>query len=173
MKSKAAIIGICACLLAGCGLGQDDKGGTSGKAAVVKSESAPSSAAAPGVPIAKATFGARGGNVEVGLLSLTARGKLAHLAMTLTPDVTVKDTLGVGFFGRPDMYPSLIDPVNLKRYKVVRDSSGTFLGDGNPSMKAGAATTMNFTFAAPPENVQTIDVQYGEFPPFRNVQITR
>src|SRR5690348_13968853 len=113
MKTKVVTTGICVCLLTGCGLWQDDKGGSSGKHIVVKSEPAPS-AADPGVPIAKATFGARGGNVEVGLLSLTARGKLAHLAMTLTPDVTVKGTVGVLLFGRPDMYPSLIDPVNLK-----------------------------------------------------------
>jgi hypothetical protein len=172
MKTKVGIIVTCACLLAGCGLGQHDTGGPSGEGTVVKPKSAPS-AADPGVPIAKATFGARGGNVEVGLLSLTARGKLAHLAMTLTPDATVTGTVGVLLFGRPDMYPSLIDPVNLKRYKVVRDSGGVVLGDGNPSIRPGAATTINFTFAAPPENVQTVDVQYGDFPPFRNVQITR
>jgi len=69
---------------------------------------------------------------------------------------------------------SLLDTVNLKRYVVVKDSANNTLGpDLHGDMNNNAANTLNFTFAAPPDNVKAVDVQIGKFPIFRDVPIER
>ncbi|MFD0540744.1 hypothetical protein ACFQY7_50005 [Actinomadura luteofluorescens] len=40
-------------------------------------------------------------------------------------------------------------------------------------MTNGQTTPFYFTFAAPPENVKTVDVQIGTWPTFRDVPVQR
>lgn len=176
MRAKIVTVGLCAVLLAGCG-GPDEQPPVQQPSQPTQSQApqaeATATAAERAEPIAKATFDTRGGSVEVAVLGLEIRGRLAQLSMQITPAADALGVTGIILFGRPDMYATLIDPVNLKRYKVVKDSTGKLLGDGNPAIKPGAPSTLNFTFAAPPQDVTKVDVQYGDFPPFRDIAITR
>lgn len=132
------------------------------------------SVADPGKVIQQATFDGPKGKFELGVVGLTARGRLADLTLTLTPHYPGKTSvLAVGYF--TGVYPevTLVDPVNLKRYLVVKDSSGKMLGAGNESYNIDQPNTLSYTFAAPPEDVETLDVYFASFPPFRGVQVTR
>ena len=124
-------------------------------------------------PIAQAGFDAQKGRFELAVISLTVNGKLAQLALSLTPHAA-KDGYwnNYTFFGTV-AEASLVDPVNLKRYVPVKDSSGHVLSSGNVALNNNQANTLNYTFAAPPDNVKSISVQFGDFPPFRNIPISR
>ena len=73
------------------------------------------------------------------------------------------------------LYVSLVDPVNLRRYKVVHDSDGQALESGEVETKVPneGSTTAQHTFAAPPADVTEIDVAVGDWPAFRDIPITR
>jgi hypothetical protein len=137
------------------------------------------SVADPAKVIAKATFDspqAAGAKIEVGVVSLKANGRLADLTLVLTPNVPgVADTTVYRLVGEHAPDVALVDAVNLKRYVVVRDSTGR---DMQPSyvvqkLTNGQPTLQNYTFAAPPENVRTVDVHFGPFAPFRGVPVER
>ena len=139
------------------------------------------SVADAGDPVAKGTFDspiAPGAKVDIAIVSLRANGKLATLAAQVTPHVPPgaddKPTL-YKLNGRADPDVSLIDPVNLKRYTVVKDSSRHELQTDTIITRLANEQPANFsfTFAAPPENVKTVDVQIGAWPTFRNVQVER
>lgn len=79
--------------------------------------------------------------------------------------------------GASDALPSaqLIDPVNLRRHRPLEDSEGEALagmgyagqsGDGQP-------IDASWMFAAPPADVDAMDVQIGSWPVFREVPVTR
>ncbi|GAA3220079.1 hypothetical protein GCM10010468_44450 [Actinocorallia longicatena] len=130
----------------------------------------------PAKAIATAKISAGGGDADVALISLSARGKLADLTLTLTPR-TIRPGLvrnsTFWYFGSRDPSAWLLDPVNLKRYNVVKDSGGGTLQTGTVDLAVDRPVTLNYTFAAPPEEVKTIDVQFGDLSPFRNVPISR
>ena len=57
---------------------------------------------------------------------------------------------------------------------VVQDSDHNYLTSGtNSAAVNGQMTAGNWTFAAPPPDVTSIDVQVGNWPTFTNVPIQR
>jgi hypothetical protein len=133
----------------------------------------------PGKMIAKATFDspvAPGAKVEIGIVSLKTSGRLANLTLYVTPHVPGAQTTTVyRLLGghSPDLY--LLDTVNLKRHVVVKDSGGHALEPDYvlQDLPIGQPTLQNYTFAAPPDNVRTVDLHFGPFLPFRNVPVER
>ena len=132
-------------------------------------------------PVTKGTFAspiAPGAKIDIAIMGIRIRGKLATLTTQYTPRIPP------GGEDKPNPYDlnggnglgtSLIDPVNLKRYVVVKDSSGDELetDDIFTHIANNQTGTFSYTFAAPPENVESVDVQIGAWPTFRNIPIER
>jgi hypothetical protein len=69
---------------------------------------------------------------------------------------------------------NLIDPVNKKKYFVLRDAEKKCVCSGYlPRLAAGERTTSWARFPAPPEDVRKISVMIPSFPPMDLVVITR
>ncbi|MFC5749511.1 hypothetical protein [Actinomadura rugatobispora] len=135
-----------------------------------------------GRPVVGATFDtpiANGAKIDIAVMGLQVRGKLATLTVRLTPHVPADHSdqgpSPYALNGRHAIGASLLDPVNLKRYVVVRDSSGKALqtDDIFTDIRNNQPGLLTYTFAAPPENVKALDVQYGSWPLFRNVPVGR
>jgi len=173
MRAKKTAGVLLLALVTGCSSGGGGDG--SGKSAADGAADVPRGDAAvadPSKAIKRAVFSGQNGEFELALVSLDARGRLVDLSLSLTPkEGTGWQTAHSYFGGVPEV--SLVDPVNLKRYLVVKDSEGNPLGAGNVHYGLGKANTLNYTFAAPPENVRSVDVHFGDFPPFRDVPINR
>ena len=133
----------------------------------------------PGKSIARATFdspAAPGAKVEIGIVELRVTGRLAQLTLAITPRVPGSGSPTVyELTGGLDPNVSLVDNVNLKRYVVVKDSSGTLLQPDwiKVSLHNGQPNAQTYMFAAPPEAARSVDVVFGQWPPFRNVPVTR
>jgi len=134
----------------------------------------------PKKPIVKATFDSPigpGAKVDIAILDLRVTGKLAQLTLAITPHV-------VGGDDKPNVYElnggqgpdvSLIDTVNLKRYMVVKDSSGRPLEPDyiTTQLANEQSNQQTYFFAAPPPSVRNVDVVFGRWAPFRNVPVSR
>jgi hypothetical protein len=172
-KKTLGVLLLALALAAGCSAAGD--GDTSGKRAADGAADVPRgepAVADPSKAIKRAVFGGKSGEFELAVVSLDVRGKLADLALSLTTRGGPGSEVAFLYFGYvPEV--SLVDPVNLKRYTVVKDSAGNELGTGNIRYNLGQANTLNYTFAAPPENVRSVDVHFGNFPPFRDIPISR
>ncbi|MEU8801520.1 hypothetical protein [Spirillospora sp. NPDC048819] len=136
---------------------------------------------AAGDPVTKGTFDtpiAPGAKVDIAIMGIKVRGKLAILSTQFTPHIPPggeDNPNPYNLNGRNGLGTSLIDPVNLKRYVVVKDSSGDELETDDIFTHIANNQTGNFTytFAAPPENVKVVDVQIGSWPTFRNIPVER
>lgn len=134
-----------------------------------------------GGPVAQRTFTsplAKGATVDIAIMGLSVSGKLAVLDMRFTPHLpegSASTSASLSQLHGVEPPVTLLDGTNLKRYVVVRDSSDSALqSDLNyTSSDDGQPAALQFTFAAPPENVQKIDVQVGSWPAFRGVPIDR
>ncbi|WP_433477271.1 hypothetical protein ACQPZP_09570 [Spirillospora sp. CA-142024] len=132
-------------------------------------------------PIVKGTFDspeAQGAKVDIAIMGLKVKGKLATLTVQFVPHVPGAQPNQInayGLNGERGLDTSLIDPVNLKRYVVVKDSSGRELqtDDIFTHMTNDQPTSSFYTFAAPPDSVKSIDVQLGNWPTFRDVPVER
>jgi hypothetical protein len=135
--------------------------------------------AGPGKTIAAASFespAAPGAKVEIGVVELRVTGRLAELTLSITPRVPGRDDTTVyDLTGSQEPNVSLIDTVNLKRYVVVKDSSGKPLQPDYIATRLlnGQASVQTYTFAAPPDGVRTVDMTYAQWPPFRDIPVTR
>jgi hypothetical protein len=133
----------------------------------------------PSRTIAQATFespAAQGAKVEIGIVELRVTGQLAQLTLSITPRVPGSGSPTVYELpGGLDPDVSLIDNVNLKRYVVVKDSAGTPLQPDwiKVHLRNDQPNAETYMFAAPPEGVRTVDVVFGQWPPFRNVPVSR
>jgi hypothetical protein len=123
--------------------------------------------------------GARNTTIDLAVLGLEVQGKLATLTLSFTvhnpeaaPDA---DYSLYDLNGEEALLVSLIDPVNLRRYNVVKDSSGEELQSGYIQTRAAldVPETARYTYAAPPPDVTKIDVSVGDWPTFRDVPIQR
>jgi len=159
-------------LVAGCGAGGSGDAPASKSAADAPQGEV--SVADPGSALGQAAFDGPKGEFELAVVSLTAKGRLANLTLSLTPHYPGKTSVLAFLYFSGD-YPvvSLVDPVGLKRYLVVKDSAGNMLGSGNENYNVDQPNTLNYTFAAPPEDVASVDVHFDDFPPFRNVPVSR
>lgn len=132
-------------------------------------------------PLVKGTFDspiAQGAKLDIAVMGLRAKGRLATLTVQLTPHVPPGGPTRVNAYrlnGEHGLGTALIDPVNLKRYVVVKDSGGKELQTDEifTNMANDQPTPFYFTFAAPPENVKSADLQIGTWPTFRDVPVER
>lgn len=68
----------------------------------------------------------------------------------------------------------LIDPVNLRRHAPLEDSEGEALTSMNEAPGAdGRPIDASWIFAAPPADVDAMDVQVGNWPIFREIPVDR
>jgi hypothetical protein len=133
-------------------------------------------------PIAEQTvkaIAARETTVDMAVLGLEVNGELATLTMSFgvsDPEAAPDEEFSLyDLNGEQPLYVSLVDPVNLRRYMVVRDSDGSRLEstDTGTHVLLDSTTTAQYTFAAPPADVTEIDVSVGDWPLFRDVPIAR
>jgi hypothetical protein len=190
MRREMAAIALCAAaLVAGCGGDDDDQ--PTGQAATPTATGTPAgTATATPTPTEQAATGAlahetvkaRGAKttmIDLAIAKFEVRDKLATLTVSYTVhDPEAEPDAKFSLYELNDeqpLYVTLVDPVNLKRYNVVKDSSGQALQSGEVETKVplDGSTTAQYTFAAPPADVTEIDVMVGDWPPFRDVPITR
>ena len=188
--SRVIVVALCGVLLlAGCGGGGDDDGGDNpeGGAGTPAATNAPEETATPEPTtedaLAEQTVEARDGSdvtVDIAVLALRVQGELATLELSFTPhdpDAATDAEYAVqDLHGTPSgVLMTLVDPVNLKRYLVVRDSDENALETNLALAVAPADGTVRseHTFAAPPPDVAQIDVSVGDWTTFRDVPIER
>ncbi|MQA93215.1 MAG: hypothetical protein GEV11_00750 [Streptosporangiales bacterium] len=133
--------------------------------------------------IGKATFDAPvadGAKVEIAVHQLKVNGKLAELVFSVTPRVPAgglddEEVSPYDLNGSHGFDVTLIDPVNLKRYMVVKDSSGQELkpDDVFTKIRNNQQLVMRYTFAAPQAGVDKVDVQINNWGSFRDVPVQR
>ncbi|WP_433467361.1 hypothetical protein [Spirillospora sp. CA-128828] len=173
-----------AILLAGCtpfGQGSGSSSGDGAKGSGAEGSVGKASFDNNTKPVVKGTFDSpavQGGKVDIAIMGLKVKGKLATLTVQFVPHVPGVEPNRMnayGLNGRNGLNTSLIDPVNLKRYVVVKDSSGKELQTDEifTQMTNDQPTSSFYTFAAPPDSVKSIDVQLGNWPTFRNVPVER
>lgn len=162
-------------VLGGCSMGDDDSGsssgGTDGKASFDNDAK----------PVIEGTFDSpihTGAKTDIAIMGIKTRGRLATLGVRMTPRIPAggPDRLTPYLLnGERGLDTSLIDPVNLKRYVVVSDSANKRLetDDVLTHLSNNQPGHLYFTFAAPPENVKSIDVQLGSWPTFRGIPVER
>lgn len=123
--------------------------------------------------------GSKDGTVDLAITGLKVEDRLMRLTVAFSPkypSVTPGETISLyDMNGKSPLYVTLVDPVNLKRYIVVKDSSGSDLAADEVSTDtpSGGTVSATYTFAAPPAGVAKIDVQVGEWPTFSDVEIQR
>jgi hypothetical protein len=189
--SRIAVIALCAATLGagGCGGGDDDADNpdraaspaANGSPAEPGATASPEETATPDA-LAKETVDARDSSektVDIEVTALRVSGRLA----TLTLRYTAHDPEAAGdaqhrlvdLHGGRTLLVTLVDPVNLKRYHVVEDTSGERLesADIDVDVPIDKAVTAEYTFAAPPAGVEQIDVSVGDWPTLRDVPIER
>ncbi|MEV0406107.1 hypothetical protein [Actinoallomurus sp. NPDC050550] len=180
--SAVALAGVLTAGLSGC-FGDDESGGSKaqGGSGTTASKGGVTVAKAD-KPIAQATFPspiAAGATVDLAILGLKVDGRLADLTISMTPHVrSAGSTQRVTPYllnGGTSLGVFLIDTENLKRYLVVKDSSGKDLQTDyvTTNLANDQPGQLSFTFAAPPKGVDRIDVQIGNWPTFHNVPIER
>lgn len=118
--------------------------------------------------------------IMLGVSPVQVRGKLATVELTFMPNLpeeSADKSFSLFTLNGGNSVPAmtLVDPVNLKRYAVVKDSNGKALEPEVTGVgaRSGGSASGTYTFAAPPDGVTSVDVYFSDFPPFRDVQVTR
>jgi hypothetical protein len=191
MRSTMALCGT-ALALAGCGGGDDDtqQSAATPTATAAATETptptAEGGASAPAEPESvlaeqkglKAR-GARTTMVDLAITGLRVDGELAELSVRYSMhDPEAEPDAAYSLYelnNQQPLYVTMVDPVNLKRYNVVKDSDGQALqtDEVGTDVPLDGSTTAQYTFAAPPADVTEIDVSVGDWPTFRDVPIQR
>jgi len=196
MRMVPGALVVSAALLAGCSSGgggataSNSSAPASSSASGGGSSSGPepsgsaSAAGAPPAAVAKqqtATIpGPLKGTIMLGVSPVQVRGKLATVQLTFMPNLpeeSADKSFSLFTLNGGNSVPAmtLVDPVNLKRYAVVKDSNGKALEPEVTGVgaRSGGSASGTYTFAAPPDGVMSVDVYFSDFPPFRDVQVTR
>ncbi|WP_344587240.1 hypothetical protein [Actinomadura vinacea] len=177
-RKVAGVATVAALSLTGCGGGDDSGQQADSGPADTRPAKQVAVTADPSKTIARQTFNSpifQGATLEVGIIDLKVSGPLAHLTLVLTPRNAGSDMVNVySLNGNSDPDVGLLDTVNLKRHKVVKAGNRPlqphFIFD---KIRNNQATVQTYTFAAPPANVRTVDVSFGQWAPFRSVPVTR
>ncbi len=117
--------------------------------------------------------------VEFGLQSLTVEGSIATLRVVVTPrfkSESADETISLYDIYEPNVLPFyLLDRKNLKRYDIVRNGPKLFASDeGNTETVNGTPMAAYAVFAAPQDEIPTIDVFMADYwPEFKNVPVKR
>jgi hypothetical protein len=121
------------------------------------------------------------GTVDIAVLGITVQGQLATLAVRFAPhfpSAAPDDTISLDDMSDNSLSQdqvSLVDPVGLKRYLVVKDANQDWLGADEVSTEAvnNSSVIAHWTFAAPSPDVTKLDVELGPFPPLNDIPISR
>jgi hypothetical protein len=188
---RIAVVALCGALLLAVGCGGDgDDDSSAATPTPTASPAEPGATAEPGgteepaagEALAKQTVDAREAGeatLDIEVMALRVSGRLATLSLRYTGhDPEAGEGTNhrlVDLHGGRRVFVTLVDPVNLKRYHVVEDTSGEDLqtADLDVDVPVGDSVTADYTFAAPPDGVDKIDVSVGDWPPFRDVPIER
>lgn len=113
----------------------------------------------------------------IGVQSLTVEGKTMVLRLVVTPDfASVSDSDVVRLYDAFDdeYHPTLIDRENLKEYYVINDSGTRFQAPESRETPNGTPTLAWFVFAAPEDDIETIDLfVQPDWPELLDIPITR
>lgn len=113
----------------------------------------------------------------IGVQSLTVEGKTMVLRLVVTPDfASVSDSDVVRLYDAfDDEYrPRLIDRENLKEYAVIKASGTDFAAPYTRETPNGTPTLAWFAFAAPEDDIETIDLLVQpDWPELLDIPITR
>jgi hypothetical protein len=108
------------------------------------------------------------------IYSIRRQGKLAILTLSVTPTFSTVDSPSLySLMGSHSLAPTLIDPVNLREYKVVSSGSGN-LSSNDMSAKtlSGKPMFLWAAFAAPPTNVSRVTLNlYDTLPGITGVPV--
>jgi hypothetical protein len=119
-----------------------------------------------------------GGELDMAVTSIDVAGELMRVSMTFTVDLpTGSEPAALGAilvgdetFPATGVSPELIDPVNLKAYSVV---AGEIPNGTSVDLQDGVPHTLVFYFAAPEDDMQTVDiVLMSQTPPITDVPVT-
>lgn len=122
------------------------------------------------------------GTITVGFHSLKVRGETMELTLTYTPEFEGGDSYNLWELNGRDhsvVAPALFDRENLKRYDILRDGPSWDSADVWNSRQAvtelnsGDTQVYQATFAAPQDDIDTINVAVSGAPEFENVQVER
>lgn len=116
-------------------------------------------------------------STTIGVQSLTVEGKTMILRLIVTPEfasVSRSDEIRLYDAFDREYEPVLIDRENLKRYSVIRDGGQDFAAPYTRETVNGTPTTAWFAFAAPEDDIETIDLQVQpDWPEILDIPITR
>ncbi len=149
------------CALSGLGSGQPARGqsqspATQGGQPTGGTATGPALQAQPSRTKKLQIEGTKNATVTVGLVSFRVQGKLAKLTLLFTPKMPKapqdKEISIYDMFNSHGPYVTLVDPVHLKRYVVVRDSEKGKLQSDTvwTGTVNGQPVAAYYTFAAPP-----------------------
>ncbi|WFP17514.1 hypothetical protein [Citricoccus muralis] len=122
------------------------------------------------------------GTITVGFHSLKVRGETMELTLTYTPEFEGGNSYNLWQLHSSDhsaVAPALFDRENLKRYDILRAGPEWESGDvWNSShlvtrLNSGDTQVYQATFAAPQDDIDTINVAVSAAPEFEDVQIER
>jgi hypothetical protein len=152
--------------------------------AVLAAAPVASSAAAPAPPPAAAALATADNDRETGraevmeLKRISGDMLMLRIAIVNTGTETLSLATGYSAPRTGDVYSvsgvTLVDPVNKKKYFVVRDSANNCLCSENlKDLKPGGRIVAWTRFPAPPDDVQKISVLIPLFSPMDDVAIAR
>jgi hypothetical protein len=174
LRTAAALAAV-PLLLAGC-TGGGDGGGDRGEAAAGASAE-PSSGATEVVGETTLPYSGRDGEAVVEVHALRARGELVQLTLTFTAEGGDDGATAslYDLWGSAGSSPYLVDTASLNRHDVVAPEGGSPLAPDvvGTSLSFGEPRSLSYTFAAPPENVASMDVYVGAAPPVTDVPVLR
>lgn len=96
----------------------------------------------------------------IDIFSITRQGRLATLTMAVTPTFDSVDSVSLfTLMGHHTFRPTMVDPINLRKYDVVTSRSSR-LSSSETSTRAysGEAMFIWAVFAAPPANVTKVNL---------------
>lgn len=165
---------VCLGAFTGCGTGGDgNDGGDDGR---VEENPSVATTTEPTEVVAEAEWGYENeeGNAAVEVHALRIHGDLMDLHLTITGG---EDTGGSKetvqhLLGTPDPY--LVDSANANRHRVIEDASGSPVNSSRyTDLPPGEPRDITFTFPAPPESVEVMDLYAYDEPPVRDVPVVR
>ncbi|GAA4624387.1 hypothetical protein [Cellulomonas oligotrophica] len=184
-RSAAAVAGLATlALLSGCSFGaaDDTTGGSGGSAQSASGEGSDARVDeidAEDVLISE-TFPLVSNpddTTTIGVQSLTVEGKTMVLRLIVTPDfASMSNSDEIRLYDAfDDTYdPVLIDRENLKEYSVINEAGTAFAAPYTRETPNGTPTLAWFAFAAPEDDIATIDLLvHPDWPELLDIPITR
>lgn len=157
---------------AGPAAGQKDKVESGAAAANIDPMNLPKPVVSITTPLPTNSDQNRTGRIDI--YSIKRQGKLAILTLSITPKTNGTDPVALfTLMGNRFFSPSLVDPVNLREYEVVRSGDGSLsTGDTSARSYSGQPIFVWAVFAAPPPNVEKVNLNlYSSLPTFMDVPV--